>query len=236
MGDDGANAMDDDACDAGPSQACVDARQTELDAIEADSDATVGALNAAEMALADAQTALSDANTAAEEMTVSDLIDDAVTATADITDESTPAAVAVGRAAIDAAQESLDGLVDGMENLSADATAALQGRINDLEAGFSPIAMTVDTIAKTAAAATKRTAIGVEAGQTIRCRSRWHCAAAARRSRRSLLRNDHQTRLAPARTIEIVDPANAGDDDPKFIKQDADLGVGRTMHVRIHSR
>ena len=32
--------------------------------------------------------------------------------------------------------------------------------------------------------------------------------------------------------VEIEDPANAGDDDPKFIKQDVDLGVGRTMHVR----
>ena len=65
------------ACDAGASQACVDARQAELEAIEADDDATVGALNAARMAVADAQTALDDANTAAaEEMTVSDLIVD----------------------------------------------------------------------------------------------------------------------------------------------------------------
>ena len=149
-------------CDAGPSQACVDARQAELEAIEADDDATVGDRNAALMALGAAQTALSGANAAD---TVSGLIDDAVTATADITDESTPAAVAVGRAAIDAAQESLDGLVDGMENVSADATAALQGRIDALDAGYSPIEMTVDANADTAAAATKRTAIGVEAGQ-----------------------------------------------------------------------
>ena len=140
------------ACDAdaGSSQACVDARQAELEAIKNDSDATVGALNAAEMALDTAQTALADANTAAaEEMTVSGLVDDAMTATADITDESTPAEVAVGRAAIDAAQESLG----GMENLSADATAALQGRIDALEAGYSPIEMTVRMAAATAAAA-----------------------------------------------------------------------------------
>ena len=151
------------ACDAGPSQDCVDARQTELEAIENDSDATVGALNAAEMALADAETALADANTAAaEEMTVSGLVDDAMTATADITDESTSAEVAVGRAAIDAAQESLE----GMDNLSADATTALQGRIDALEAGYSPIEMTVETNAATAAAATKRTAIAAEADQT----------------------------------------------------------------------
>ena len=42
-------------------------------------------------------------------MTVSGLIDDAMTATDDIDDESTPAAVAAGRAAIDAAKESLEG-------------------------------------------------------------------------------------------------------------------------------
>ena len=86
-----------------------------------------------------------------------------MTATADITDESTPAAVAAGRAAIDAAQESLE----GMENVSDDATAALQGRIDALDAGYSPIEMTVDTNAKTAAAATKRTAIGVEGKQRL---------------------------------------------------------------------
>ena len=136
------------ACDAdaGSSQACVDARQAELEAIENDSDATVGALNAAEMALATAQTALADANTAAEETMVSGLVDDAMTATADITDESTPAEVDVGRAAIDAAQESLE----GMENLSADVTAALQGRIDTLESSFSPNEMAVRIAAQAA--------------------------------------------------------------------------------------
>ena len=118
----------------------MDARKADLEAIKNDSEATVGALNAAEMALATAQTALADANTAAaEEMTVSDLVDDAMTATADITDESTLAEVAVGRAAIDAAKESLK----GMENLSDDVTMALQGRIDTLESSFSPNEMAV---------------------------------------------------------------------------------------------
>ena len=151
----------------------MDARQAELDAIEADDDATVGDLNAALMALADAETALADANTAAaEEMTVSGLVDDAMTATADITDESTPAEVAAGRAAIDAAKESLG----GMENLSADATTTLQDRIDDLESSFSPNEMAVRRPnAATAAAATKRTAIDGGGRRTIggRRRSRW---------------------------------------------------------------
>ena len=131
-----------------------------------DSDATVGALDAVQMALTDAQTALSDANTAGAEgqMTVSGLIDDAKTATGDIDDESTPAAVAAGRAAIDAAKESLER--DG-EPVRFDATAALQGRIDVLESSSSPIEMTVDTNAAKAAAATKRTEIGKEAVERV---------------------------------------------------------------------
>ncbi len=213
------------ACDAGASQACVDARQAELDAIEADDDATVGELNAAELALTDAQTALADANTAAaEEMTVSGLIDDAMTAIADIDDESTPAAVATGRAAIDAAQDSLD----GMENLSADATAALQGRIDALESSFAPNEMAVAISAATAAAGTKSTAVGAEADQT---------------GDAGLGGSDApQTGTAGAYSMTIendgtgatvkIELEDAADDDPKFVDQEAGLDGGRSMHVR----
>ena len=215
-----------DACDAGPSQACVDARQAELDAIEADDDATVGALNAAEMALADAQTAFSGANTAAaEEMTVSGLIDDAMTATADIDDESTPAAVAAGRAAIDAAKESLG----GMENLSDDATVALQGRIDVLEAGYSPIEMTVETNAAKAAAATKRTEIGAEFAQEVEAGLGGSLPTGVTDSTYSMT----ISRDRDGTTVEIADTAMA-DDDPKFT-QAMDFGDGRTMHVRVNS-
>ena len=40
------------------------------------------------------------------------------------------------------------------------------------------------------------------------------------------------TRDRDGTTVEIKDSANAKADDPKFIKQDVDLGEGRTMHVR----
>ena len=51
------------ACDDGPSQACVDARQAELDALGGD--ATVAQRDAAQMALDAAQTALAAQNAAA---------------------------------------------------------------------------------------------------------------------------------------------------------------------------
>ena len=237
MPDDPVTGMPDDmvepealACDAGPSQDCVDARQAELEAIENDSDATVGALNAAEMALDTAQTELTDANTAAAaEMTVSDAIGAAITATADITDESTLAEVAVGRAAIDAAQESLK----GMDNLSDDVTADLQGRIDTLEAGYSPIEMTVDTNAKTAAAATKRTEIDAEAiqmpdaglGGTVDVGTD---PSAISTYMLTVARDRDGTKIT---ITDTANPAAAEPANPQFA-QARDLGGGRTMHVR----
>ena len=240
MPDDPVTGMPDDtvdpeahACDAGASQDCVDARQAELDAIENDSDATVGALNAAEMALATAQTARDDANTAAvEEMTVSGLVDDAMTATADITDESTPAEVAVGRAAIDAAQESLE----GTENLSADVTAALEGRIGTLESSFSPNEMAVNMAAATAAAGTKVEAIGEEARET------GDADAGLGGTGTPALEVDNQSpgayelsierdRMATTVTITVRGAAEDGDDDVEFMEA-MDFGDGRTMHTR----
>ena len=145
------------ACDAGASQDCVDARKADLDAIEDDADASLADYNAAKQALADAETNLADANTAmTEETTVSDAIGAAMTAIAGITDESASKAVSDGRAAIDAAKVSLD----GMENLSAEAMATLQGRIDALNNDFSPIEMAATATAKTKAAGTKVEAIG----------------------------------------------------------------------------
>ena len=148
------------ACDAGASQDCVDARKAEFEAIEDDADALRADYNAAKQALADAETNLADANTAmTEETTVSDAIGAAMAAIAGITDESAPKAVSDGRAAIDAAKESLD----GMENLSAEVTATLQGRIDALNNDFSPIEIAVEAseIAVKASAATK--AVGTKA-------------------------------------------------------------------------
>ena len=219
------------ACDAGPSQACVDARQAELDAIEADDDATVGARNAAEMALATAQTALADANTAAaEEMTVSGLIDDAMTATDDIDDESTPVAVAAGRAAINAARESLD----GMENLSDDATAALQGRIDALESSFSPNEVAVRMAAATAAAGTKVMAINAEAGETGEADAGLGGSTASALEEdapRSYALSIERDRMATKVTVTVNGAAADDSDDVEFALA-MDLGNGRTMHTR----
>ena len=147
-------------CDDGASQACVDARQAELDALG--DDATVAELRAAEKALTDAQMALADHNTATmENTTVSGLIDDAMMAIADIDEDSTPNEVAAGRAAIKAAQDSLD----GMENLYAADETALQGRIDALNEAYNPIEMAVNTAEATRAALTKETAISMEAAQ-----------------------------------------------------------------------
>ena len=175
-----------------------------------------------------------DANTAgAEEMTVSDLIDDAMTATADIDDKSTPAAVAAGRAAIDAAQESLD----VMENLSADATTALQGRINDLEAGYSPIEMTVKTNAATAAAGTKRAEIAVEAGEMGEGEEAdaglgGSTAPEAADAVGSYTLSIERDRMATKVTVTVNGTAEDDSDDVEFMPQDMDLGAGNSMHVR----
>ena len=216
------------ACDAGPSQACVDARQAELDAIN--DDATVGELNAAELALTDAQTALADANTAtAEETTVSGLVDDAMTAIADIDDESTPAAVAAGRKAIKAAQDSLD----GMENLSADTTAALQGRIDALESSFSPNEMAVAMSAATAAAGTKRMAIAAEAEQTDDAGLGGDTARIINAGDEgSYALSIERDRMATTVTVTVNGAAADDSDDVEFMPQDMDLGAGNSMHVR----
>ena len=83
----------------------------------------------------------------------------------------------------------------------------------------------------TAAAATKVTAINKEAGETGE--------ANAGLGGSSQIGDDGVvtysldiTRDRDGTTVEIKDSDNAADDDPKFIKQDVDLGEGRTMHVR----
>ena len=94
----------------------------------------------------------------------------------------------------------------------------------------APAGPTTDQM--TAAAATKVTAIGVEGKQTTDAGLGGIVppppeAEAVDPSYVMTIKRDRD-----GTTVEIEDPANAGDDDPKFIKQDVDLGVGRTMHVR----
>ena len=225
-------------CDDGPSEACVAARQEELDAIEDDDDATVGQLNAAREALETAQTELSDANTAMEEEnTVSGLIEtamglvDGITFVADGDDNSTPNDVKAAEEAIQAAQDSLD----GMENLSDETETALQGRIDALTTSLSPNAMAVRMAAATAAAGTKRKAIGTEADQTTDA----GLGGTARTDADGTTADDPSDdvygiaisrKSGEAATIKVTDPANAADDDPKFAMNDMGMLV-RTMEA-----
>ena len=220
------------ACDAGPSQDCVDARQAELEAIEADDGATVGDLNAARTAHETAQTELTDLNTATmEENTVSGLIDTAMTAVGDITDESTPAEVDAVEAAIKAAQGSLD----GMENLSADTTTALQGRIDGLSTSLSPNAMAVRMAAATAAAGTKKKAITREAAQTTDAGLGGSARDNADTAEDAVGDDPYMLAISRKRgeaaTIKVTDPAMAGADDPKFEVAEM-LSGGRQMFTR----
>ena len=154
-----------------------------------------------------------------------------MTATADITDESTPAAVAVGRAAIDAAQESLD----GMENLSDDATAALQGRIDDLEAGYSPIEMTAETNAANGSGRDQED--GHRTRRLGRRPTPTPVSVAVPRlpSQKTQQAPIHSSierdRMATKVTITVNGAAADDSDDVEFM-QAMDLGDGRTMHTR----
>ena len=86
--------------------------------------------------------------------------------------------------------------------------------------------MTVDTNADTAAAATKRTAIAAEARETGADDVFLPTGETMTTYSMTISRDRDGT------TVKIADSANAMDDDPKFIDQDAGLDGGRTMHVR----
>ena len=111
------------------------------------------------------------------------------------------------------------------EGLPAEVLTVLASNTEDAPAGPTPA--TPEQM--TAAAATKVTAIDKEAAQTTE--------AGLGGSSPTGVDVDSTYSMTIERdrdgtTVEIKDSANAGDDDPKFIKQDVDLGEGRTMHVR----
>ena len=154
-----------------------------------------------------------------------------MTATADITDESTPAEVAVGRAAIDAEQESLE----GKENLSADVTAALQGRIDTLESSFSPNEMAVRMAAATAAAGTKVMAIDAEAGETGEADAGLGGSTASAidaGDEDSYALSIERDRMATTVAGETVTVKGATEDDDVEFMEAMDFGDGRTKHTR----
>ena len=218
------------ACDAGPSQACVDARQAELDAIKDNSETTLGELDAAETALEDATNALDDANTAMmEETTVSGLINTAMTAVGGITfvadgdDNSTPAEVKAAEDAVLAAQVSLA----GMENLSDDTKTDLQDRITALSESLAPNATAVRMAAVTAAADTKRKRIEAEAVQPMDAGLGGSVAPITTEGSEGeytqVIKRDRM-----ATTVTITVEGATKDDDEMFALND--MG----MHVRTH--
>ena len=106
-------------------------------------------------------------------------------------------------------------------DVTAGNSAAHQMTLDDV-AGPTPATPMEMAAAATKAAATKVTAINKEAGQVV--------DAGPGGSEEAYTLTIKRPRSGTE--IKIEDPANAGDDDPKFIMQDVDLGEGRTMHVR----
>ena len=114
------------------------------------------------------------------------------------------------------------GVVSLAEGLPAEVLTALASNTEDAPAGPTPA--TAEQM--TADAATKVKAIDKEAGQDT---------AAGLGGTGATTYSMDIKRDRDGTTVEIKDTANAGDDDPEFIKQDVNLGVGRTMHVRVNS-
>ena len=237
--------------------AAVEAAQMLIDAVDDDSTpAEVGAAHAAlqraKQALAAAQN-LSDNLRASLQSRIDMLtsqLDDTNTAAMNLRDAQD--AINAARAAVDAlgddatseAAEAANSLVGtaraALANLTDEDAARLEGQVAALEsevAGIqSDIANQDMVAANTKAAETKETAIGKEAEQPSDASRGGTARTDADGTATSGDATDDVYSLTIKRPssgteIEIKDPANAGDDDPKFT-QAMDLGGGTTMHVR----
>ena len=229
------------------------------------SDSTADDARAAYQALADAQVAVRIAeahpenqianlnqqltnvrNQLTDTQTATAAVVAATTALAGLNNDSDESDVQDARTAVDAAQTALDGAT----NVSAEDMASLQGAIDSLENTLSPIEMAVAArpdpavvAANTAAAMTKTTAIGMEAGQTPD-------AGLGGNDGRGPDGQPGGTDDTYSLTIErpragteitIADSMNPADADPATpqFAQAMDLGesngFARTMHRRVNS-
>ena len=112
------------------------------------------------------------------------------------------------------------------DDIPDDVLALLEAEAVDAPAAPTP--PTTDQM--TAAAATKVKAIGVEGEQMRAADGTDDGLGGTGATTYSVdIKRDRA-----GTTVEIKDTANA-DDEPQFIKQDLDLGEGRTMHVRVNS-
>ena len=237
--------------------AAVEAAQMLIDAV--DDDSTPAEVGAAHAALQRAKQALAAAQNLSDNLRAS-LQSQIDMLTSQLGDTNTAAmnlrdaqdAINAARAAVDAlgddaaseAAEAANSLVGtaraALANLTDEDAARLEGQVAALEsevAGIqSDIANQDMVAANTKAAETKETAIGKEAKQP----SDASLGGTARTDADGETSSDDATddvysltikRPSSGTKIEIKDPANAGDDDPKFT-QAMDLGGGTTMHVR----
>ena len=152
----------------------------------------------------------------------------ATTAVAGLNNDSEATAVATARTAVNAAQTALANAA----NLAEADKTGLQAAIASLESTLSTIETVVaarpDPIvvaAITAAAKTKTTAIGVEAGEKGTDDEGLGGADVT---------TDHTTTVSRDRMATKVEIVVDGvvEDDPQFVKQDVDLGAETTMHIR----
>ena len=239
-------------------QECVDAHQALVDALDADETTTADDLAEAQANLASVQMAKGEADAAAARVqadmdTVNGAISAATTAIAGLTATSSAADVEAARALVTAAQTALD----GVENLSEDQVASLQGMVDaidtaNLVAQETRIAaaekaaeaerMAAAAAAATKAAGTKRKAIATESetasgtndvGTGLGGSARTDADGTTTTNDTS---DDAMTMMisrarGEAAKIEITDPDNAGEDDPKFEVAEM-LSGGRQMLTR----
>ena len=228
-------------------QACVDAHQALVDALDEDETTTADDLAEAQANLKTVEMAKADADAAAADTkTVNVAITAATRAIAALTAESDDDTVAAARALVAAAQTALD----DAENL--DDKTSLQASIDgidtaNLEAQETRIAKAEEAantkrradaaVAATKAAGTKRKAIAAEAAQPTDASLGGTARTDADGTTTSTDASDDVYDLAISRkrdeaaTIKVTDPANAGDDDPKF-EVAAMLSGGRQMLTR----
>ena len=155
-------------------------------------------------------------------------------------DSSTAEEVAAARAKVDAAKQAVMELEDDDPRKTAVANldAQLMGIETAVAARPTPEEIAAEearVAAATKAAGTKEKAIEAEAGQTNDAGLGGTARTDANGGNEATADDVYSLTIKRPRSgteVEITDPNQAGDDDPKFT-QAMDLGDGTTMHVRM---
>jgi hypothetical protein len=164
-----------------------------------------------------------------------------------LTEESSKADVVAARGLVTDAKTALDAATglsqserDGLQTLLNTASTSVTG-YETIVAGRPTEAEIAVAAQKTKDAGTKAKAIGVEATATVNAGLGGNDGLGAD-GQPGGTDDTHSLTIKRPRsgtTIEIADSTMTGDDDPKFVEQDVDLGevsdFARTMHRRINS-